>query len=99
MRRGRMPSCRAGLAVTESCWASQHETQHETPVAYSWGRQSQRWVEIGAVYNGSYNYNLNHSPARNKKTTAALVKSPVDVCYRYITDICQISNIGDTDFP
>jgi len=23
------------------------------PVAYSWGRQSQLWVEIGAVYNGS----------------------------------------------
>jgi len=27
--------------------------QHETPVAYSLGRQSQLWVEIGAVYSVS----------------------------------------------
>jgi len=27
--------------------------QHETPVAYRWGRQSQLWVEMGAVNNGS----------------------------------------------
>jgi len=45
----------------QSCWDSQHATQHETPVAYSWGHQSQLCVEIGAVYNGSC-----------KKTTTAL---------------------------
>jgi len=49
MRHSRTASCQAAQTVNESCWAS----QHETPAAYSWGRQSQLWVEISAVYNVS----------------------------------------------
>jgi len=36
-----------------SCQATRQDAGSETPVAYSLGRQSQLWVEIGAVYNGS----------------------------------------------
>jgi len=53
---------------TEYCWASQHETQHETPVAYGWGRQSQLWVEFGVVYNGS----CKPQSCQKQKTTTAL---------------------------
>jgi len=72
MRRSRTASCRAGLTVNRVLLASQHDAQHVTPVAYIWGRQSQLWVEVGVVYNGScnpqscqkqkYNYSTGNKP-------------------------------------
>jgi len=53
MRRGRTASCRVALTVNrvllgQSTWDATWDD-----VVYSWGRQSQLWVEFGAVYNGS----------------------------------------------
>jgi len=77
-------SGRSTQPSTESCWANQHETQHETPIAYSWGRQSQLCRKLGPFIMAP----VNHSPARNKKTTTALL--PMGLIVRPRTMLCQV---------
>jgi len=52
MRRSRTPSCQAGLTFNRVLLGQSTRDAIRDAVAYSWGRQNQLWVEIGAVYNG-----------------------------------------------
>jgi len=84
MRRSRTTSFSDGLTVNRVLLGQSTLDATRDAVAYSWGRQIQLWVEMGPFIMAA----VNHSPARNKKTTTALARPYLYLLWHIDISLC-----------